>query len=109
MSGKRNPRQSNGGARRKAAKQYAATNAPCALCGGAIRYDQPRSHMFPLSLAIDEIRPVSRWREFGYASADACATDPNNWQPTHYACNARASDKKKKTKVVKRDVNSGTF
>ena len=107
-----NPRWSNGNARRKAARRYAAMDAPCALCGGRrgpIRYDQPRNHNFPLSLAIDEIKPVSRWREFGYESARACASDPCNWQPTHYICNAIASDKRKPAKQQRRDRTSGTF
>lgn len=107
----RNPRQSNGNARRKAAKRFAAMDAPCALCHGkrgAIDYQAPRNHMFPLSLAIDEIKPVSRWREFGYASADECARDQSNWQPTHWICNAQASDKRKKKRVVIDEV-SGTF
>ena len=107
---KPNPRWSNGNARRKAAKKYAAMNAPCALCHGArgpIRYDQPRNHNFPWSLVIDEIKPVSRWREFGYESPRECATDVNNWQPAHYFCNAQARDKRKPQRVV--DINSGTF
>jgi len=67
--------------------------------------------MFPLSLAIDEIHPVSRWEEFGYQSREACATDPSNWQPAHWICNAAASDKRKplKRSVVIRDASSGTF
>ena len=107
------PRQSNGRARKRAAQRYAAMDAPCALCHGArgpIRYDQPRSHLFPLSLAIDEIRPVARWAEFGYSSAKECASDPYNWQPAHYVCNALASDKRKqKRNAIKHDPISGTF
>ena len=105
------PRQKNGHARRKAAKRFAATDAPCALCHGArgpIRYDQPRNHMFPLSLAIDERFPVSRWSEFGYDSPESCATDFFNWQPTHWICNAQASDKRKPVRIAG-DVGSGTF
>lgn len=128
MKGKLNPRQSNNRARKRAAQRYAAMNAPCALCNGRrgdIHYDEPRSHLFPLSLVIDEIRPVSRWREFGYESAKACASDPNNWQPAHYVCNAEASDKREKngkrnkkrnasnsmvrSGTVRPDVVSGTF
>jgi len=108
-----NPRQSNSRARKRAAMQYAAIDAPCALCKGTrggIHYDEPRSHLFPLSLVIDEIHPVSRWREFGYSSAKECASDPNNWQPAHYICNAEASDKRvARRKPMKRDANSGTF
>ena len=106
-----NVRQSKKAARVRAAKRYAAANTPCALCHGArgpIRYDQPRNHMFPLSLAIDEIVPVSRWQEGGYASAKACARDESNWQPTHWVCNAEASDKRR-PKRAQKDAPSGTF
>ena len=110
-----NPRVSNGNARRKAAKRFAAMNAPCDLCDGMrgdIHYDEPRDHLHPLSLAIDEIKPVSRWAEFGYESARACATDISNWSASHQICNAQAGDKRK-AKQVKRiavkDANSGTF
>jgi len=113
MRGKINPRQANGRQRQKAAKRFAAMNAPCALCHGRrgdIHYNEPRSHLFPLSLVIDEIKPVSRWREFGYTSAEACASDPNNWQPAHYVCNSEAGDKRKPKRIdIKRDANSGTF
>lgn len=108
---KNNPRQSNGHARRRAAARFAAMDAPCALCGGIrgpIHYDEPRDHMHPLSLAIDERVPVSRWREFGYESARACARDESNWQPTHRICNAEAGDKRRKPKAPK-DRPSGSF
>lgn len=112
-----NPRQGAKSARKRAAKRYAACDAPCALCHGArgpIRYDQPRDHLHPLSLAIDEIAPVSRWEEFGYPSARACACDPANWQPAHWICNAIASDKRRgrmaaMKKVERADRPSGTF
>ena len=110
-----NPRVSNGNARRKAAKRFAAMNAPCALCGGLrgdIRYDEPRDHLHPLSLAIDEIRPVSRWAEFGYSSAKECATDVSNWSASHFICNAEAGDKRKAAQVKRiatKDATSGTF
>lgn len=118
MSARANPRQKAARARRKAAARYAAMDAPCALCGGRrgpIDYAAPRSHMFPLSLAIDEVRPVARWREFGYDSPEACATDPANWQPTHWICNAIASDKRDERRTAAarnpkpRDATSGTF
>ena len=64
--------------------------------------------MFPLSLAIDEVHPVARWAEFGYASAKACATDESNWQPAHWICNAQASDKRKPMRAS-RDAGTGTF
>lgn len=44
-------------------------------------------------VVIDEIKPVSRWREFGYNSREAAAQDWNNLQPAHYCCNAAKSNK----------------
>ena len=115
MKGKSNPRQSNGRARVRAAKRYAAMGAECALCHGArgpIDYSAPRSHLFPLSLVIDEIVPVACWREGGYESARACASDPCNWQPAHWVCNSLASDKRSNSRNVKAhasDKPSGVF
>ena len=86
-------------------------DAGCALCHGSrgpIHYDEPRDHLHPLSLVIDERIPVSRWQEFGYESARACASDENNWQPAHRICNAIASDKRKKVRIAK-DRPSGSF
>ena len=42
---------------------------------------------------VDERKPVSRWREFGYASAQQCALDYNNVDATHRRCNQWKSDK----------------
>jgi 5-methylcytosine-specific restriction endonuclease McrA len=42
---------------------------------------------------VDEIIPVSRWREYGYSSAEAAAQDWSNLQPAHYCCNAAKSNK----------------
>lgn len=68
---------------------------PCGICHGKfgpIRYDEPSDSKHPLSFVIDEIKPVSRWKEFGYESARAAAEDPNNLQPAHYCCNALKSN-----------------
>ena len=46
-------------------------NAVCGICGGRlgpIHYDEPSDAQHPLSFVIDEIKPVSKWREFGYPS-----------------------------------------
>jgi hypothetical protein len=107
----RNPRQVKARERRKAAARYAAQDAPCGICNGArgpIDYMAPRSHLYPLSLVIDEKVPVSRWRESGYPSADACACDPSNWQPAHWICNSQAGDKRK-AREFRRDATSGSF
>lgn len=68
-------------------------NAPCGICGRPIHYDEPSDAKHPLSFVIDEVLPVSRWREFGYSSASAAAADWNNLQAAHYACNAAKGNK----------------
>lgn len=45
--------------------------------------------MHPLSFVIDELIPVSRWKEFGYSSPEACANDWSNLAPAHYICNLK--------------------
>ena len=91
-----NPRWSNGNMRRKHRARFKAMNAPCGICQGRlgeIRYDEPSDHMHPLSFVIDEIRPVSRWREFGYSSPKEAAQDWHNLQAAHYVCNQKKSNK----------------
>lgn len=83
-----NPRYANGNRRRKQRARFKAMGLPCALCGGEIHYDEPSDAEHPLSFVIDEKRPVSRYREFGYASREEAAADPDNLQPLHWACNA---------------------
>ena len=86
-----NPRQKNGTLRRKYRARFRAMNAPCGICGGRlgeIHYDEPSDWMHPLSFVIDEVHPVSKWRQFGYESPEAAAQDWNNLQAAHYCCNA---------------------
>lgn len=71
-------------------------NAPCGICHGRlgeIHYDEPSDHKHPLSFVIDEIKPVSRWKEFGYPSPEAAAQDWSNLQAAHYCCNQAKSNK----------------
>ena len=83
-------------------------NAPCGICKGKlgeIHYDEPSDAKHPLSFVIDEIIPVSRWREFGYTSPRSAAEDWNNLQAAHYCCNAAKSnhvegEKRKKYRVA---------
>ena len=85
-----NPRHANGNLRRKMRARFKAQGAPCGICRGRlgpIRYDQPSDSTHPLSFVIDEIRPVSRWREFGYLSTAAAAQDLSNLQAAHWCCN----------------------
>ena len=73
-----------------------AIGGPCGICQGRlgpIHYDEPSDAAHPLSFVIDEIRPVSRWKEFGYDSPEAVAKDWNNLQAAHYICNQAKSNK----------------
>lgn len=91
-----NPRSANGNLRRKHRARFKAMAAPCGICRGAlgpIHYDEPSDAAHPMSFVIDEIRPISRWKQFGYESPEAAAQDWNNLQPAHYCCNAAKSNK----------------
>ena len=91
-----NPRYSNGNLRRKHRARLKAMAAPCGICKGRlgeIHYDEPSDAQHPLSFVIDEIRPVSRWKEFGYPSPQAAAQDWNNVQAAHWTCNAAKSNR----------------
>ncbi len=91
-----NPRHSNGNFRRKMRARFKARGDPCGICRGRfgpIDYSAPSDAAHPLSFVIDEIRPVSRWREFGYDSPEAAARDVDNLQAAHWCCNAAKSDK----------------
>lgn len=91
-----NPRYKNGNLRRKHRARMKAMAAGCGICRGRlgpIHYDEPSDSKHPLSFVIDEIKPVSRWREFGYTSMAAAAQDWDNLQAAHYCCNARKSNR----------------
>ena len=93
---KTNPRYQNGNLRRKYRGRFKAMQCPCGICRGRlgpIHYDEPSDAQHPLSFVVDEIRPVSKWREFGYDSPSAAALDWNNLQAAHYCCNAAKSNK----------------
>lgn len=86
-----NPRYKNGNYRRKCRARFRAMNAQCGICKGRygpIHYDEPSDSKHPLSFVIDEIKPVSKWKQFGYDSPEAVAMDWNNLQAAHYCCNA---------------------
>lgn len=88
-----NVRYKNGNRRRKLRARMKAIGAPCAICGKPIRYDEPSDSEHPLSFVIDEIHPVSRYKEFGYDSATEAALDWNNVQACHYMCNQMKSNR----------------
>lgn len=96
MTAKNNPRYANGNLRRKYRARFKAMDGPCGICQGRlgpIHYDEPSDAQHPLSFVIDEIKPVSKWEQYGYASARAAAEDFNNLQPAHYCCNQAKSNR----------------
>lgn len=96
MSNKYNPRHANGNKRRKYRARFKAMAAPCGICRGAlgpIHYDEPSDASHPLSFVIDEIKPVSKWRLYGYDSPRQAAEDWNNLQAAHYCCNQRKGNR----------------
>jgi len=91
-----NPRYQNGNLRRKNRARIKAAGGPCGICHGRlgpIHYDEPSDAAHPLSFVVDEIRPVSKWKQFGYESPEAAAADWNNLQAAHWICNSRKSNK----------------
>ena len=112
---KNNPRYHNGNRRRKYRARLKAMGCECGICHGRlgeIHYDEPSDASHPLSFVIDEIKPVSRWREFGYESREACVDDFNNLQAAHYICNLRKSnhiDGERKTQFNHAFVSDGAW
>ena len=110
-----NPRYANGNLRRKYRARMKARGDECGICHGRlgpIRYDEPSDAQHPLSFVIDEIKPVCRWKEFGYESPQAAAQDWNNLQAAHYICNAikgARSEAELKAKGIKVDVPDGNW
>lgn len=93
---RKNPRNQNGNLRRKYRARFKAMDAPCGICQGrlgVIHYDEPSDHNHPLSFVIDEIKPISRYKEFGYNSKREAAEDWNNLQAAHYICNQKKGAK----------------
>lgn len=91
----KNCRYANGNKRRTYRARFKAMNAPCGICRGrygAIHYDEPSDSKHPLSFVIDEIKPVSKYKQFGYSSAREAAEDWQNLQAAHWFCNAKKSD-----------------
>ena len=100
-----NPRYKNGNLRRKHRARLKAMGGPCGICKGRlgeIHYDEPSDSQHPLSFVVDEIVPVSRWREFGYGSPEEAANDWGNLQAAHYCCNQAKSNKMLGDRVVKK-------
>ena len=105
-----NPRYQNGNLRRKNRARIRAAGGPCGICGGRlgpIHYDEPSDAQHPLSFVIDEIRPVSKWRQYGYDSPAAAADDFGNLQAAHWICNAKKGARTGQS--VRREVTEASF
>lgn len=109
MANRYNPRNRNGNLRRKHRARFKAMGAECGICHGRlgeIHYDEPSDAQHPLSFVIDEIIPVSRFKEFGYKSPEECARDWNNLQAAHYICNQKKSNRVPSDKIrVEKKIN----
>ena len=104
MAAKNNPRYKNGNLRRKNRARLKAMGMPCYLCNKPIHYDEPSDYKHPFSFVIDEVIPVSRWKEFGYDSPEAVANDFDNLRACHYVCN---QTKGNRTDTEVRSLKSG--
>lgn len=111
-----NPRYHNGNLRRKYRARLKAMGAECGICKGRlgpIHYDEPSDADHPLSFVIDEIAPISRYREFGYESKEAACADWHNLQAAHYCCNAakgaKTNNEKKVARIAKNNIMSRAF
>ena len=111
-----NPRYKNGNLRRKHRARFKAMDAPCGICRGKlgpIHYDEPSDAQHPLSFVIDEIKPVSKWKAYGYESPEAAARDWNNLQAAHYCCNqskgARTPEDNRVKVITKESHTSGDW
>jgi len=85
-----NPRRANGAARNKLRKWLRDQQRPCWICVAfgryaRIDYDLPAGH--PMAFEVDELKPVSKWREYGYPSPTAAALDRSNVDSVHRRCN----------------------
>lgn len=92
----KNARYANGNLRRKYRARFKAMDAPCGICKGRfgpIHYDESSDAKHPMSFVIDEIKPIAKYKQFGYSSKREAAEDWNNLQAAHYWCNALKSDK----------------
>ena len=77
-----NPRYANGSLRRKHRARLRAMGCECGICHGRfgpIHYEEPSDAQHPLSFVVDEIKPVSKWRQYEYPSARAAAEDWSNF------------------------------
>lgn len=91
-----NARTTNGAARRKLTARLRAEHRDCWICrvfGRDARIDYSLPYLHPGAFTCDELKPISRWREYGYASPQAAALDYSNCEAAHRACNVWRGNK----------------
>lgn len=91
-----NPRYAKRTLRERHRARLRAMGCECGICKGKfgpIHYDEPSDAKHPLSFVIDEIRPISKYKQFGYGSREEAAQDWNNLQAAHYYCNSLKGNK----------------
>lgn len=85
-----NPRQANGAARRRLVHRLKAEHRDCWICrafGRPSTIDYSLPYLDPGAFTCDELKPVSKWQEYGYRSATEAALDYGNVDAAHRACN----------------------
>lgn len=106
------PRWANGHKRKNLQLRLRGEGRPCWICqamGKSGRIDYTLRFPHPYSFEMDELVPVSRWREGGYASAKDCALDYKNLAATHRCCNQWRSNKSvAEVMRIARKIRSGT-
>ena len=96
MSNGNNARTINGAARRALTARLKAEHRDCWICrvfGRPAQIDYSLPYLHPGAFTCDELIPVSRWREGGYPSANACALDYRNVDAAHRSCNTWRGNK----------------
>lgn len=91
VCGMTNPRYKNGNYRRGVRAKMKARGDVCHICGKPIDYSLP--YLDPMSFVVDEVIPISKWRQYGYDSPEAVCRDPGNLRAAHRICNAKKGAK----------------
>lgn len=72
--------------------RFKAMGLPCHICGKPIDYEAKVDSKHPWSFVIDEVKPVSRYKEWGYERPEDACLDKDNLAPAHYYCNLKKSN-----------------
>jgi 5-methylcytosine-specific restriction endonuclease McrA len=79
---------------RKVADRILSMATVCAICGRPLDFNAPaRSRWSP---SVDHVLPVSRTAGLPELTRERLATDPENLRATHYGCNARRGNRRRR-------------